>query len=312
MKIELSIIIVNRNTKDLLEHSIHSIYNNTLDINYEIIVVDNGSIDGSQEKIKNQFRDVILIQNNSNVGFSTANNQGIRISKGTYILLLNSDTIILKDAIKKLVEFLVTHEEAAIVGPKLLFENGTVQCCYGSFPNLRSEIARALLLEEKLNKRRTLNDKRLKYSKPFEADWISGACFMFRKSILKEIGELDERFFLFNEEVDFCLRTRKAGWKVFCHPDAEIIHYKGKTTQKAYYVLIASRYESRLKYAEKHYGYLRRLIFRMIVVFALLFRILIGSFLVFSGEAEKKDRLKAYVQSLLLHIGLKRYNIKFD
>lgn len=303
---DLSIIIVSFNTKDLLKQCIDSVYANSQGICYEIIVVDNHSADDSLQMLNENFKDIQVIENKCNVGFARANNQGIRLSNGRYILLLNSDTMVLNSAIEKLVGFLNSHKEAGVVGPMVLNEDRTLQFSFGDFPSLLSEIARSFRLERRLIRRKILKDRRLGESVPFQVDWVSGSCFMIRREVYEEIGGLDETFFLFGEEPDWCLRARKAGWGIFYNPEPQIIHYSGQSTKKDYYLFIASRYESRLRLIDKHFSWLKRIVFRIIVVPALFARILIGSFMSFSNKAEKEGRRQAYRQSLLFYLGFKR------
>ncbi len=196
--ISVSIIIVSFNTKDLLKSCIDSIYETSNDINHEFIIVDNASTDGSPEMIKKEFRDITLIRNTENIGFARANNQALRIARGEYFLLLNSDTIVKKDAIKVLVNFMSTHERAAAVGPKVLNIDGTVQSKGFSFPS----IAGTLLILFRVNRILPESIRNRLFGKYFwnehdarEVDWISGCCLLIRKSAMCRIGLLEEDFF---------------------------------------------------------------------------------------------------------------------
>ena len=301
---DLSIIIVNYNTKDLLRGCIDSVLQYTTDIKYEIIVVDNNSSDGSTNMLKEEYKAIRLIENAKNVGFARANNQGMSIASGQFILLLNSDTVLLDNVLIKLVNFLKVNKQVGIVGPKVLNEDKSLQFSFGKFPGIKAELERTFFLEYRLTRMRMQNDLRLSANVPFSVDWVSGCCFMIRREVYEKIGGLDEQFFLFNEEVDWCLRVKKAEWLVFYVPKCEIIHYGGKSTQKNYYIFIKSRYHSRLLFFKKHYSISRQLVFRSIVVFALLLRLLFVSF-TFSNQKERKERFSAYRDALFQHIGLK-------
>ncbi|MHA1855125.1 MAG: glycosyltransferase family 2 protein [Promethearchaeota archaeon] len=306
----LSIIIVSYNTRELLINCIRSIYQNTKKLDFEIIVIDNHSNDGSQKAIRKYFENVILISNSKNRGFARANNQGIEISKGKYVLLLNSDTLVINNALKKLVNFLERNSDAGIVGPKVLNEDRSIQTSFGKFPTIKSEMARSLLLESRIQQKNFSSDKRLKEKIPFEVDWVSGCCLLIRRKVYDQIGGMDEKFFLFNEEVDWCLRASKQGWKTYYHPDAKIIHFGSRSVVKNYYAFIASRYESRLIFVQKHFNMQRQLLFRIVVIMALTIRIILTPVFKFSGKKEQKDRFRAYKNALLLHLGIIKFAVE--
>lgn len=218
--LDLSIIIVNYNTKKLLVDCINSITKDTGELKYEIIVVDNASTDGSIEAIK--MLKVKVIANKENLGFSKANNQGIEISRGKYILLLNSDTLATKDSITKLVEFASNKSEAGVVGARLLNPDKTIQPSCFNFPNLTNTFK-----EYFLNRRGTLDKFYPKENSPSVVDVVVGAAFLITPQAREMVGLLDERYFMYFEDIAYCRRVFNAGLKVYYLPEAKIVHIHG-------------------------------------------------------------------------------------
>lgn len=219
---DLSIIIVSFNTKDLLKNCLTSVFNTTKGINFEVFVVDNGSTDGSIEMVKKKFPKVFLIKNKKNLGFARANNQALKKAKGEYLLLLNSDTKILDNALEKLVNFAKGKEELGIVGPKLLNPDKSPQPSAAPFYTLPVVFISLLRGDSFL---------RRSYQETREVDWVAGACFLIKKEITKKIGFLDEEFFMYIEEMEFCFRAKKAGYKTYFYPAAKIFHLvRGSST----------------------------------------------------------------------------------
>ena len=252
--IDLSIIIVNWNTRDLLEQCLSSVYATTHDIPFEVFVVDNASSDGSVEIVRERFPEVQLIENEENLGFAKANNQAIRESKGRYILLLNSDTVVLSGAIERMIEFMDGHPEAGAVGAKLLNPDGSFQASYNDFPTPLSELVLLAGLS-----RVVYNPYYPSYPPDLsnerrECDWVGGACLMVRKEAIEEVGLLDENYFMYVEEVDWCYRLRKAGWKVYYLPEAQIVHWGGQSSRRERGKARRLLRKSELLFFKKHYG----------------------------------------------------------
>ena len=204
----------------------------------EIIVVDNNSRDDSVEmlenlKLKIENLKLKIIVNNDNLGFAKANNQGIKIAEGKYIMLLNSDTKIVEDDFfPKIISFLGGNSAVGILGPKLIWEDGKIQPSGGYFPTLGRLFAWAFFLDDlpSLSKIIKAYHPRPKdCQKPQRQDWITGACFWVKKKVFDKIGMLDEDFFMYVEELEFCFRAKKAGFEVIYYPQAKLIHYGGKS-----------------------------------------------------------------------------------
>jgi hypothetical protein len=226
----LSIIIVNWNNKDILQDCLNSIYRTHNASKYEIIVVDNNSEDGSVELIKDEFPNVVLLENNENLGFTKANNQAIKIARGNYILLLNNDTVVTNTyCFDRMIELMEKNPQVGILGCKLLYPDGTLQSCGESFPSVWG-IFKSQILFTKTWKRFGKNKQGDNHFK--EIDFICGACLMTRKEILDQAGLFKEEYFMYGEDVEFCYRVHKAGYDIGVLTDESIIHLHSKSTEK--------------------------------------------------------------------------------
>lgn len=226
---KVSVVIVNWNTRDTLKNCLQSVYSETrLDL-MEVIVIDNGSIDNSCEMLRRQFPDVRLIGNTVNVGFAKAANQGLEVSRGEYVLLLNSDTVVLDRAIEKTLDFADNNTIAAVVGCKLLCPDGTFQNSCFRFPSLLMIFLTSIYAPQLFKKNRILNWGRYgcrEWSTCREVDCVMGSFMLIRYSVLEEVGLLDTDYFMYGEETDLCYRIKKAGWQVLFYPNAHIVHYQ--------------------------------------------------------------------------------------
>ena len=244
----LSVIIVNWNTRDLLHHCLSSVGDGQ-GVEDEIIVVDNGSEDGSAGMVQKDFPRALLIRNQRNLGFAVATNQGILASGGAYVTLLNSDTRLPKFALKELSHFMNQHQDAGAVGPRLVRMDGTPQAYgFGRDPTLGylwfRFLKRALF-------HRAMHDWSTDAVQ--KVDWVSGACLMVRRRAMEEVGLLDEKYFMYFEDLDWCLRMRKRGWKVYYDPRVSVQHQGGQNLPQN---PMARRgyYESLRYFYSKHYG----------------------------------------------------------
>lgn len=228
---DLSIIIVNYNTFELTKNCIHSVYNNTSGIDYEIILIDNNSSDGSPELLKNEFPNVKFILNEDNVGFAKANNQGITIAQADNILLLNSDTLIIGDCINKVLHFSKQTPDAGIIGCKVLNKNGSLQYSCWHEPTILSETIFFTISIIKNIWEPITYYKKMKYwnhTHIKQIDSISGCFFWVKKEVFNKIGLLDENIFMYYEDSEFCKRTiLQSDYKIYYFPHAEIIHFGG-------------------------------------------------------------------------------------
>ena len=295
--LDLSISVVNWNTKDILRNCLKSIYVSTHKIDYEIFVVDNASSDGSPEMVEREFPKVKLIRNKENLGFAKANNQVIKLGNGRYILLLNSDTIVLDGALDKMVEFMENHPDAGAAGCRLLNSDGTLQASASEFPRLFSLYWTNSFLRKILPRKKVggvINEPHF-YSKIREVDWILGAAFILSKSVIKQIGSLDEEFFMYGEEVDLCYRIKKGGWKVYFCPEAKIIHLLGVSEKKVDDKTIARRVKSNHCYYVKRYGFIGSILVCCFLMFSSGRRLMIwsiGFFFFPSNRNEIRRKIK--------------------
>jgi len=254
----LSIVIVNYNAGHYLENCLKSIYAETKQIPFDIWIVDNNSKDASVSMIRRNFPLVNLIEKKENAGFARANNDAIRKCTGDYVLLLNPDTLILENAIDKMVKFMEENPRTGIAGCKVLNEDGTLQlACRRSIPTPGVAFFRLTGLSRLFPNSKGMAKYNLTYLNPNQAnevDAVSGAFLMIRRQVVDKIGKLDERFFMYGEELDWCLRTKKAGWKVMYYPDAEIIHYKGECSKSNSRKAAFEFYRSMYLFHKKHFA----------------------------------------------------------
>jgi len=232
---KLSIVIVNYNTERLLKDCLRSIYAGANGTPFDIWVVDNHSRDNSVPMVRAQFPNVRVIENRANVGFSRANNLVLSQSQSEYVLLLNPDTLVIGDAIERVVKFMKEHPQVGIAGCKVLNRDGTLQlACRRSVPTPKVAFCRLTGLSRLFPNSQALAKYNRTYESPDqtqEVDAVSGAFLMIRRRVVEDIGLLDERFFMYGEELDWCVRAKRAGWTVMYYPAAEIVHYKGESTK---------------------------------------------------------------------------------
>ncbi|MEN3037660.1 MAG: glycosyltransferase [Candidatus Kryptonium sp.] len=257
MEVDLSIIIVNYNVKDFLENALISIRKATVGINTEIFVVDNASEDGSVEMIRQKFPDVKLIANSENLGFAKANNQALKLAKGKYILLINPDTIVQEDTFKVLISFFEAHPECGMAGCKVLNPDGTLQlACRRSFPTPWVAFTKMVGLSALFPRSKIFGRYNLTYLDPdeiTEVDAVSGSFMMIRREVYEQVGGLDEDFFMYGEDIDWCYRIKKAGWKIYYVPLTQIIHFKGESTKRSNLDEIRIFYDAMKIFVKKHY-----------------------------------------------------------
>lgn len=230
--VDLSIIIVSWNTKKLVMDCIESIKTTTKKISYDIFVVDNASSDGTVEMLKTEFKDINIIENKINNGFAKANNQAIKLSSSRFIMLLNPDTVVQDNSLDTMVKYLEEHDEVGIVGCKLLNIDGSLQESCRRFPDLQTYSNILLKLHAFFPNKRCFKNyfmKNMNYDKINEVDQVMGAALMYKTNVFGQKSYLDEDYWIWFEEVDFCYNVRKKGYKVIYLPDAKIIHYKAQS-----------------------------------------------------------------------------------
>jgi len=232
---DVSIIVVAWNVRELVHNCLQSVYKETRSIEFEVIYVDNGSADGSVEMVRAEFPAARIIANPDNKGFIKANNQGIEIAKGRYVLLLNSDAIVLDSAIARTIGFANAHPEAAVVGCRVLNPDRTLQESCFRFYSTLNMLLDVLWLSRAFPKNKLFGRKIYggwDYKTVREVNVVVGCFSLVRMAAIKEVGVMDERFFVYGDDIDWCYRFVKAGWKVLFTPAGQIVHYGGQTTKK--------------------------------------------------------------------------------
>jgi GT2 family glycosyltransferase/lipopolysaccharide/colanic/teichoic acid biosynthesis glycosyltransferase len=238
--IDLSVIIVNYNVKELLDQCIESIIKASLNIKTEIIIVDNNSYDGSAEYIRKKYSEnpyIKLIESNINLGFSKANNLGVKHASGEYILILNPDTLTQEDTLDKSLKYIKSNNDVGALTCKLILPNGKLDlACRRSFPTPSVAVYRILGLSKIFPKSKIFGKYNLTYldeNKTYEVDAIVGAFMLMKRELYEKLNGFDEDYFMYGEDLDLCYRIKKAGYKIIYYPETSIIHYKGESTKKS-------------------------------------------------------------------------------
>lgn len=285
---DISIIIVNYNTKEDLRNCLESVYHAQADLNIQTIVIDNNSKDGSAEMVETSFPDVELIANKDNVGFVAANNQGLRRADGRYILLLNPDTILYNDTLKKSVEYMDKRPDVGCLGIKTLTTDGDVFPNGATFPSEIKTLARLFMLKEILPNtwiKRYLSQVLGGHVSIYadrnegrDVDMVGGFYMFLRSDVVRHVGELDEAYWADIEDSDYCFRLKQAGWKVVYWPGADLIHIGGRSIErKAFSLDTYLRVNTNIMlFFKKHYSLWRFFVLRSIFIFGVLPQILIA------------------------------------
>jgi GT2 family glycosyltransferase len=257
--LDLSIIIVNWNTKNYLRNCIQSISDFAGEVEYEIIVVDNDSSDGSSDMVQKEFPDVHLIKAPHNRGYAAGNNYGIKMARGRYALILNSDTLICDSALEKITNYADQHPDAAVIGCQVWENETTVQMTCFQFPSLLNLFLRTSGLARAFKYNHFFGRENMRWwnrDSEKEVDVVSGMFMLVRYDAIKQVGLMDEAFFLYFEETDWCYRFAKAGWKILFWPKAKIMHLEGggKSGKTTSLKLRIQMQKSRLLFFRKHYG----------------------------------------------------------
>jgi len=297
---DLSIIIVSWNTRQWLRRCLTSIYAQPWKIDFEVFVIDNASSDGSPQMVRHAFPQVHLIENHQNLGFARACNQGLRRARGRFVVLLNPDTQLLDDAFGDMVAFLDKHPDIGALGPRIVDANGNVDPrCARRLPTLSTELFEKTRLDRRFLHSQLFGRYLMTYwdhndSRDVEA--LSGACLMIRREVLDRVGMLDEDFFMYGEDIDWCHRIRQAGWRVYYYSNAQIIHVAGQSANLVYGDMGIEALWSLNRFFHKHHG----------LCYALAHRILIGSIslakeLLFAGGLLFTQNKTYYRTRLRLH-----------
>lgn len=253
----LSIVISTTNCYEYLEKCLRSIEETITGIEYEIICADNNSSDGTVAKVRQHFPKVHMIALDDNTGFAFSTNKGLEVAQGKHVLVLNPDTVLLGDAVKKSMDFLDENPEAGVVAVKLLNEDGSLQPSLTSFPTLWNYFLESTFLYLLFGKSKIINayfPEDFGYDEVKEIDVVKGCYMLIRKEILDKVGHFDTRFWMYTEEVDLCYRIRLDGWKIYYIPDAQIIHFGGRSTLPQHARMFVEMHKTKLFYHLKYFG----------------------------------------------------------
>lgn len=305
----VTIIIVNWNAKELLRQCLRSLYVTACNVAFEVYVVDNNSSDGSTEIVKSEFPQIKLIENKRNEGFARANNKALCHAKGRYVLLLNSDTVVLDRTLDKMLAFMDEHREAGVVGCKLINKDGSLQLSAAWFSTLATALLGSNIVPKALG--RLFKIKKFpgqtflmakEHEETQDVDWVVGACMLVRHEIINEVGLLDENLFLYGEEIEWCFRIKKGGWRIIYFPDAKVIHYGGgsaKESSKAsvYRKVFAERY-----IYHKHHNVVLSGIYDFLIITMAMVKLPFWGISVLAFHENEKILIKLYYQWAIFKI----------
>lgn len=258
MNVDVSILILNYNTCRLTMDCIRSVYESDTSFSYEIILIDNNSHDDSVEKISREFPGVTLIANKENVGFARGNNQGMEVASGRYVLLLNSDTVIRRDTLETMVSFMDTRPDLGASGCKVILPDGSLdKACKRGFPTPAASFYYAFGFSRLFPDKPRFNGYQLGYLSPDEAypvDCLVGAFMLVRRETIDRVGGLDETFFMYGEDLDWCYRIKEAGWGIYYYPQTSIIHLKGGSARRRPFKIVYEFHRAMILFHRKHYS----------------------------------------------------------
>jgi GT2 family glycosyltransferase len=300
---ELSIVIVNWNTRGMLLKCLDSVYETIEGRSFDAWVVDNGSTDGSPGAVRERFSRVRLIENSENLGFARANNQALKLIQSPYVVLLNSDAILTPAALDTIIDFMDRKEDIGICGPQLLNEDGTKQNSIANLPTLATELLNKSLLRRLSPEK--YPGKELDIKEPMEVESIVGACMVVRKKAIESVGLLDEDFFFFLEETDWCKRMRDKGWKILHHPGSCVYHLQGGSARLTNVRVRVEYWRSRYTFFRKHRGLAARVLLAAGLSVRLLANfvaaLLYGAVTLFTS-ARALERLRLYSTLMAWHL----------
>lgn len=254
--IELSVIIVSWNTRELLRRCLVALKQEIAGIDAEVFVVDNNSADGSADMVAAEHPWAKLIANDANLGFAKANNQAMKIAQGSYILLLNPDTEVQPGSIHTLLKFLPERRQAGVVAPQLLNSDGSIQRSCRAFPTFLNMLYELIGLSKFFPNVSTFRAYKMldwNHDDERQVDQPEGACLLLRRKVIEEVGTLDEGFFMLFEEVDWCYRIKKAGWQIWFTPKAKVVHHYGQSIKQVKVPMILSSHRGLYRFWHKHY-----------------------------------------------------------
>ncbi len=291
---DLSVIVVNWNTKDLAIKCLESVFKLTKGVTFELIVVDNASSDGTSEEIKKHFPMVRLLENKQNLGYAKANNQGIKVAKGKYILLLNSDAYLLENSLPKLVRKAKSLSKFGALAPLILNEDKTVQQSGGFFPHL-PQIFYWMTFIDNLPGGLLLKPFHINHNSFYRSDqtldWLTGACILVSQNAIKKVGVLDENIFMYGEDLEWCFRLKKAGLQIYFSPVTKVVHLGGGSANKIRTSAITREYQGIIYFYQKYKGNISLQILKVLLKIGALLRIILF------GLLGRKELARSYVEA---------------
>ncbi len=299
MSPKLSISIVHHQGLQMLRDCLHSIYENAkeLDFDFEVVVVDNVSTDGAVEMMARDFAQVQVIRNTERHGFGQNQNTGIRACKGQYIFIYNDDTLLHKNALRILCDFLDQNPKVGLVGPRLVNADGSLQLSCYKFPAPARYIWENLLLSAAFPDSTIFGDYRnWKHDAVREVDFVIGAAMLVRRAVVEQVGLFDELFFMYSEETDWQIRIKNAGWQIMLCPDSVVTHLGGQSSESTKDRQFCEFNRSAVKLIKKHYGSLGALVQRSAMIFGLLIRISVWS-VVFVIKPSKRQKAEQNIKT---------------
>jgi len=276
--VDLSIIIVSWNCREYLEQCLRSIASSGIRHSYQVFVVDNGSSDGSISLVELSYPNVKLISNTENLGFAAANNQALRLVDSRFVVLLNPDTVVGSGALDAMIDFFERYDDAWAVGPAMVSGDGSVHYTGVAFPSNWNILVESVFLDRLFPKSRLLGAHKQTYEprqEPRAVDYVQGACLMVKSKAIEKVGLLDERFFMYFEEVDWCYRIKKAGGEVWYYPMASVVHLGGDEFGHFDERRLVYYYLSLLLFYRKHYQTYRLFLLRCLLIMRSLIRIIV-------------------------------------
>ena len=300
---DLTIGLVNFNTKEYLPDCLESIFHPPSRFQIEVVLVDNASSDGSVQWVRANYPQVGIIENKRNVGVARGNNQTIQAAQGRYVFLLNTDTIVLPGAIDRQIEFLDQHPEAGAVGGKLIFEDRSFQSSYGSFPTLWTEFLGVSRLGALGNPHFPSNPD---CDEIRSVDWISSASLVIRKSAVEQVGMIDENYFIYGDETDLQFRLHRAGWSIYFLPQVKTVHFGGRSLDRWRRRRLV--YRGKILYFHKNMGHFQANILRLMCVVITGLKMVFWSLIFIWPHSRNRTRVELRSNADILKLCLQRYN----
>jgi N-acetylglucosaminyl-diphospho-decaprenol L-rhamnosyltransferase len=298
---DISILIVSWNVRELLRECLNSVFSYQHSADTETIVVDNASSDGTVEMLRDEFLDVRVIANPENLGFARGNNQALARARGRYLFLLNPDTELGSNAIENLTVYMDADPRVGIVGPRLVYGDGSLQSSRRRFPTLATAFLESTKLQQWFPHNRVLKHYYMldtRDDETQEVDWVSGSAMFVRREMYEQVGGFDEGFFMYSEELDWCYRAKQAGWQIVYLPTAQVIHHESKSAEQALAQRDVYFHSSKIRFFRKYRGALVAGILRAFLLALLAYQMAEEGlkWLVGHKRALRAQRVKAYWQ----------------